>query len=47
MITLTQLPTPVWEKALSDTDRYIELFPRHDPEVYKLRGWIHDNLGSH
>ena len=27
-------------------DRYIELFSRHNPEAYKLRAWIHDNLGN-
>ena len=46
-IALTQLPTPEWENALADMDRHIELFPSHDPEAYKLRAWIHDNLGNH
>ena len=46
-IALTQLPTPEWERALADMDRYIELFPRHDPEAYRLRAWVHDNLGNH
>ena len=46
-VTLTQLPTPEWEKALADMDRHIELFPSHDPEAYKLRAWIHHNLGNH
>ena len=45
-IALTQLPTPEWERALADMDRHIELFPSHDPEAYKLRAWIHDNLGN-
>lgn len=45
-IVLTQLPTPEWERALADMDRHIELFPSHDPEAYKLRAWIHDNLGN-
>ena len=46
-IALTQLPMPEWEKALADMDRHIELFPRHDPEGYKLRAWVHDNLGNY
>ena len=46
-IALIQLPTPDWENALADMDRHIELFPSHDPEAYKLRAWIHDNLGNH
>ncbi len=46
-IALTQLPTPDWENALADMDRHIELFPRHDPEAYDLRAWVHDNLGNH
>ena len=46
-ISLTQLPTPEWERALADTDRYIELFPGRDPEAYRLRAWVHDNLGNH
>ena len=44
---LTQLPTPDWENALADMDRHIELFPSHDPEAYRLRAWINDNLGTH
>ena len=46
-IALTRLPTPDWENALADMNRHIELFPRHDPEAYDLRAWIHDNLGNH
>ena len=46
-IALTQLPTPEWEKALADMDRHIELFPGRDSEAYKLRAWIHDNLGNY
>ena len=46
-VALTQLPTPEWEKALADMDRHIELFPRRDPEGYRLRAWVHDNLGNH
>ena len=46
-IALTQLPTPDWENALADMDRHIELFPSHDQEAYKLRAWIHDNLGNY
>ena len=46
-VALTQLPTPVWEKALADMNRHIKLFQGHDPEAYKLRAWIHENLGNH
>ena len=46
-IALTQLPTPEWEKALADMDRHIELFPGRDSQAYKLRAWIHDNLGNY
>ena len=46
-IASTQLPTPDWEQALADMNRHIELFPSHDPEAYKLRAWIHDNLGNY
>ena len=46
-VALTQLPAPEWEKALADMDRHIELFPSQDPEAYRLRAWIHDNLGNH
>ena len=45
-IAYTQLPTPDWENALADMDRHIELFPSHDAEAYKMRAWIHDNLGN-
>ena len=45
-IALTQLPTPDWENALADMNRHIELFQGHDPEAYKLRAWIHENLGN-
>ena len=44
---LTQLPTAEWEKALADMDRHIELYPSRDPEAYKMRAWIHENLGNH
>ena len=46
-IAYTQLPTPEWEKALADMDRHIEMFQGHDPEAYRLRAWISDNLGDH
>ena len=45
-VALTQLPTPDWQNALVDINRHIELFPRHDPEAYRLRALIHDNLGN-
>ena len=45
-VELTQLPTPEWEKARTDMDRHIELFPGHDAGAYKMRAWIHDNLGN-
>ena len=28
-------------------DRHIELFEGHDPEAYRMRAWIHENLGNH
>ena len=43
-IALTQLLTPDWQQALTDMNRRIELFPGHDPEAYRLRAWIHENL---
>ena len=46
-IALTQLLTPDWAKALADMNRHIELFQGHDPATYKLRAWIHENLGNH
>ena len=46
-LALSQLPTPDWENALADMDRHIELLPSHDPEAYRLRAWINDNLGAH
>ncbi len=46
-IAYTHLPTPDWANALADMDRHIELFPGHDAEAYKMRAWIHDNLGNH
>ncbi len=42
----TRLPTPNWEHALADMNRHIERFPGHDPEAYKFRALIHDNLGN-
>ena len=45
-IALTQLPTPDWQQALTDMNQHIELFPGHDPEAYRLRAWIHENLGN-
>ena len=46
-IAYTQLPTPEWGNALADKNRHIQLFAGHDPEAYRLRAWIHDNLGNH
>ena len=46
-VAYTQLPTPDWESALTDMNQHIELFEGHDPEAYKMRAWIHDNLGNH
>ena len=43
----SQLSTPEWGNALGDMDRHIELFEGHDPEAYRMRAWIHDNLGNH
>ena len=45
-IAYTRLPTPDWQNALVDMNRHIELYPSHDPEAYKLRALIHDNLGN-
>ena len=46
-IALTQLPTPDWQQALADMNRHIELFGGHDSEAFRLRAWIHENLGNH
>ena len=46
-VAYTRLPTPEWGKALADMDRHIELFEGHDPEAYRMRAWIHENLGNH
>ena len=46
-IAYTQLPTPEWGKALADMNRHIELFEGHDTEAYRMRAWIHENLGNH
>ncbi len=46
-IALTQLPKPDWTRALTDMNRHIELFEGHDPEAYRMRAWIHENLGHH
>ena len=43
----TLLPTPDWQAALEDMDRSIPLHPQHDSEAYRMRAWIHDNLGNH
>ena len=46
-VAYTRLPTPEWGNALADMDRHIELFEGHDPEAYRMRAWIYDNLGNH
>ena len=46
-VSYTLLPTPDWQAALDDMDRSIPLHPQHDSEAYKMRAWIHDNLGNH
>ena len=46
-IAYTLLPTPHWNAALADMDRSIPLHPNHDAEAYKMRAWIHHNLGNH
>ena len=46
-IALTQLSTPDWQNALDDMKWHIFLYPSHDPEAYRLRAWIHDNLCNH
>ena len=46
-VAYARLPTPEWGKALADIDRHIELFEGYDPEAYRMRAWIHENLGNH
>ena len=46
-IALTMLPNPNWHGALADLDRSIKRHPRHDPETYKFRAWINEQLGDH
>ena len=46
-VASTQLPTPDWQQVLSDMNRHIELFAGHDPEAYRFRASIHENLGNH
>lgn len=43
----TLLPTPDWQAALEDMDGSIHLHPQHDSKAYRMRAWIHDNLGNH
>ena len=45
-VAYTLLPTPNWQAALEDMDTSILLHPQHDSEDYKMRAWIHDNLGN-
>ncbi len=45
-VALTQLPNPDWKQALSDMNRHLEFFGGHDPEAYRFRAWIHENLGN-
>ncbi len=46
-VALTELPTPDWQQSLNDMNRHIELFAGCDPEAYRSRAWIHQNLGNH
>ena len=46
-VTLTELPRPVWQQALADTNRHIELSARRDPEAHRLWACIHGNLGNY
>ncbi len=46
-IALTQLSPPDRHQALADMNRHLELFPDQDSEAYRLRVWIHENLGNH
>ncbi len=32
---------------MTEDNRHIALFPSHDPETYKLRAWVYDNLDDH
>ena len=41
------LLVPDWQIPLADMNRHIELFTGHNPEAYRLRPLIHDNLGNH
>ena len=45
-VAYTRLPTPEWDNALADMDRHIELFDGHDPDAYRMRAWINENLGN-
>ncbi len=45
-VALTELPTPDWQQALADMNRHIELFEGRDPEAYRFRASIHENLGN-
>ncbi len=47
VVAYTRLPTPERDNALADMDRHIELFEGHDPEAYRMRARIHENLGNH
>ena len=46
-VALTELPAPNWQQVLADMNRHTELFAGRDPEVYRFRAWIHENLGDH
>ena len=45
-VALAELPTPDWQHALADMDRHIELLEGRDPEAYRFRASIHENLGN-
>ena len=46
-IAYTQLTTPDWQNALADMNRHIQLFQGRDPEAYRFRALIYENLGQH
>ena len=46
-VALTELPTPDWQLALDDMNRHIQLFAGRDPEAYRFRALIRENLGNH
>ena len=46
-VAYTHVPTPEGDNALADMNQHIERFEGHDPELYRMRAWTHENLGNH